>query len=448
MKGTGFATRVAVAAMTAGAGFAADGERHGDVAAAVILPAVSAASPSGDVRVTLVEGRANALRPLTVRALIVQPGALASWVLLPLTEIPQHLFVPTDESIVCVDRSLGSPRVVQLDLGGVEVRSRSLAALLPESSPRALDGAITLGFVDTGPCLAIDLGNRDIALVDLSEGHGGPLEVCSVVHNSRSSHGVEDWLRKSRNLLLEGNEVAAQTTLEAAKDAFPAEPRIYQQLARIHRSSGDPAAQLQCLEEGLRRSHSATSQAVTRDWQVGTPEARLVLDFVETTRKVRGNGEATKALGQALTLYPCMEQAVLLRAELLFSSGKDAEAIASLEEAVGALEGSEELGPALHDIGRFLERQGRDGAAIRCMKRAYEAGEFSEFLIRDIADLHVRVGRPVGAARWLTRLKNHWASVANGASEADRSRRGDRRLADLQREIEELVGSEAVVTDP
>ncbi len=448
MKGTGFATRVAVAAMTAGAGLAADGERYDGVAAAVVLPAVSAASPSGAVRVTVVEGRANAPRPLTVRALIVQPGALASWVLLPLTEAPQHLFVPTDESMVCLDRSLGSPRVVQLDLGGVEVRSRSLASLLPDSSPRALNGSITLGFADTGPCLAIDLGNRDLALVDLSEGQEGPLEVCSVVHNERSSDGVEDWLRRSRDLLLEGREVAAQTALEAAKDAFPAEPRVYQQLARIHRGSGDQAAQLQCLEEGLLRSHSATSQAVTLDWQVGTPEARLALDFVETTRRVRGNSAATKALGQALTLYPCMEQAVLLRAELLFSSGEDTEAIASLERAVGTLEGSEELGPALHDIGRFLERQGRDGAAISFMERAYEAGEFSEFLIRDIADLHARVHRPAVAARWLTRLANHWASTANGASAADRAQRGNRRLADLRHEIEELGGSAAVVTDP
>ncbi len=452
MKGTGIATRVAVAAMTAAAGLAADGERPEGVAAAVVLPAVSATSPSGEVRVTLVEGRANAPRPLTVRALVVQPGALASWVLLPLTEVPRQLFVPDDESMVCVDGSLGSLRIVQLDLGGEELRSRSLDSLLPGHTSRALNGAlngaITLGFADSGPCLAVDLGNRDIALVGLGANQGETLEVCSVVENHRSSQGVEEWLRKSRDLLLEGDEIAAQSTLEAAKDAFPAEPRVYQQLARMHRTSGDASAQLDCLEEGLLKSHSVTSRAVTHDWQVGTPEARLVLDFVETTRKVRGNREATKALGQALTLYPCMEQAVLLRAELLISSGKDAEALASLESAIGALGESEELGSALHDIGRFLERQGRPRAALAYMERAYQEGEFSEFLIRDIADLHVEINRPAVAARWLSRLSAHWASVANGASGADRARRGQRRLADLQREIRELTGTAAEVTDP
>ncbi len=85
MKGTGFATLVAAVAMTAGLAPAID-QQH---AAAVVLPATSVASPSGKVRVTVVEGRANAPLALSVRALVVQPGALASWVTLPLTEIPR-----------------------------------------------------------------------------------------------------------------------------------------------------------------------------------------------------------------------------------------------------------------------------------------------------------------------------------------------------------------------
>ncbi len=448
MKGTGIAAWAAAATVTAAAAFAADGAQDEGLAAAVVLPAVSALSPSGELQVTVVEGRANAPQPLTVRALIVQPDALASWVLLPLTEVPQQLFVPDEESIICVDRSLGAPRIVHLGLGGEVLCSRSLASLLPAPTGAAGAGDINLAFTDVGPSLAVSMEGEGIALVSLGGQEGETLEVCSVVPHQVPTRDVEQWLRESREFFLAGDDVAAQTSLEAAKEAFPTEPRVYQQLARIHRSAGDQAAQLDCLEEGLLRSHSAAQKAVTHDWQVGTPEARLVLEFVETTRKVRGDQEASKALGQALTLYPCMEQAVMLQAELLFASGKGEQAIASLERAVGALEGSGEAGAALHDIGRFLERQGHHEEALAFMERAFAKGEFSEFLIRDIADLQVRANQPAVAARWLSRLADHWGSVANGASGADRALRGRRRLADLRQEIEELEGSGAVVTDP
>jgi Tfp pilus assembly protein PilF len=448
MKGTGIVAWVAAATVTAAAGFAAEGDQGDGVAAAVMLPAVSATSPSGETRVTVVEGRANTPEPLTVRALIVQPGTLASWVLLPLTESPRELFVPDDESIVCVDRSLGAPCIVQMNLKGEELRSRSLASLLPASRNLAEVSSISLAFTEAGPSLAVQMDREGIALVSLGEPEGEALEVCSVVPNQGSTQDAEQWLRESRELLLAGDEAAARASLEAAREAFPAEPRVYQQLARIHRRAGDRAAQLDCLEEGLRRSHGAVREAVTLDWQVGTPEARLVLEFVETTRKVRGDREAGRVLGQALKLYPCMEQAVILRAELLLASGKGEEAIASLEEAVGALEGSGDVGAALHDIGRFLERQGRHEEALLFMERSFAKGEFSEFLIRDIADLHVRINQPTVAARWLSRLEDHWGSVANGATGLDRSLRGHRRLTDLRREIEELEGAGAVVTDP
>ena len=42
----------------------------------------------------------------------------------------------------------------------------------------------------------------------------------------------------------------ASQALEDAKRAHPTDPRVYQQLARIHRSSGDQVAQLDCLQEG------------------------------------------------------------------------------------------------------------------------------------------------------------------------------------------------------
>ena len=448
MKGTGIVAWMAAATVTAAAGFAAEGDQRDGVATAVVLPALSATSPSGETRVTVVEGRANTPEPQTVRALIVQPGTLASWVLLPLTESPQELFVPDDESIVCVDRSLGAPCIVQLDLGGQELQSCSLSSVLPASWNLGEVSSISLAFTEAGPSLAVQMDREGIALVSLSATEGEALEVCSVVPNQVPTQDVEQWLSESRELLLAGDEAAARTSLEAAREAFPAEPRVYQQLARIHRNAGDRAAQLDCLEEGLRRSHGAVREAVTLDWQVGTPEARLVLEFVETTRKVRGDREAGRVLGQALTLYPCMEQAVILRAELLLASGKGEEAIASLEEAVGALEGSEEAGAALHDIGRFLERQGRHEEALEFMERSFAKGEFSEFLIRDIADLHVRFNQPTVAAKWLSRLADHWGSVANGATGLDRSLRGHRRLTDLQREIEELGGTGAAVTDP
>ena len=355
--------------------------------------------------------------------------------------------MPDDESIVCVDRSLGAPCIVQMNLKGEELRSRSrpLCSPRPGISPRSHPSA------SRSPRRALALPFRWTARASLWSAwvnlRGRPWRFAPSfptrarprMRNSGCARvGSCSWRVMRLPLGPPGGR----------QEAFPAEPRVYQQLARIHRRAGDRAAQLDCLEEGLRRSHGAVREAVTLDWQVGTPEARLVLEFVETTRKVRGDREAGRVLGQALKLYPCMEQAVILRAELLLASGKGEEAIASLEEAVGALEGSGDVGAALHDIGRFLERQGRHGEALLFMERSFAKGEFSEFLIRDIADLHVRINQPTVAARWLSRLEDHWGSVANGATGLDRSLRGHRRLTDLRREIEELEGAGAVVTDP
>ncbi|MDG1051433.1 MAG: tetratricopeptide repeat protein [Planctomycetota bacterium] len=444
MKGTGFATLVAAVAMTAGLAPAID-QQH---AAAVVLPATSVASPSGKVRVTVVEGRANAPLALSVRALVVQPGALASWVTLPLTEIPQRLIVPDDQSILCVEGPSGSRRVVELDLGGKVLRSQSLTSLLPDAGSLTAPGSMDLVFSDSGPCLAVELGHHEAALIGVGAAHAGRFEVCSIIAYGSPQQSVADWLRKSRDLLRTGDDVGARVALESARRDHPTDPRVYQQLARLHESAGDPMAQLHCLQEGLLKSHGASGQAITNDWQVGTPEARLVVELVETTRQVHGDAEASRTLGEALTLYPCMEQAVILRAELLFASGGPDEAIASLERALAALEGSDESSAAMHDIGRFLQEQGRDEEALTYMNRAFQKGGFSEFLIRDIAELHLQAGQSTLAARWLTKLADHWASVANGSSGVDRALRGHRRLAELRREIEALEGSGAEVTDP
>ena len=78
MKGTGIVAWVAAATVTAAAGFAAEGDQGDGVAAGVMLPAVSATSPSGETRRSpwWKEGEHRELK--TVRALIVQPGTLAS----------------------------------------------------------------------------------------------------------------------------------------------------------------------------------------------------------------------------------------------------------------------------------------------------------------------------------------------------------------------------------
>ncbi len=63
MKGTGIVAWMAAATVTAAAGFAAEGDQRDGVATAVVLPALSATSPSGETRVTVVEGRANTPEP-------------------------------------------------------------------------------------------------------------------------------------------------------------------------------------------------------------------------------------------------------------------------------------------------------------------------------------------------------------------------------------------------
>ena len=456
MKGTRWGTSVLAAAAALVGGAAAQdlaatpsseprpAAPAGAPAAAMVLPALSATSPSGGLRVTVVEGRANTADPVTVRALVARPGHLVDWVRLPLRQVPDALVLPDQETIVCLDRSGAEARVVELDIAGRERRGRALAQLVPAGFQLAPEATIQLAYSDTAVCVAVDLADRSRALVEVGQQGSGALEACSV----EVSGGVEAWLERSRDLLRAGDELAARSALEEAQRADPSDPRAYQQLARLHRSAGDRTAQLDCLREGLERSHGGAADAVDRGWRVGTPESRLVLEFVETTRQVRGDEAAGEALGAALTLYPCMEQAVLLRAELLLAAGDVDAAMTSLEVAVNELGEGRALGPALHDIGRFLERAGRPDDAIRFMTRAAAQGEFSEFLIRDLADLHVEAGEPLVAAGWLSKLAVHWRSVSNGASEAERALRGHQRLAELEAEIRALGGTVPVASDP
>lgn len=411
-------------------------------AAALVPPPLHATSPCGSLRVTVVEGCANAAEPVGVHALVVLPGRLADWVRLPLEEAPDAIVVPDEGTMVCLDRSGRGARLVSMDLAGEERASRPLGDLVPDGHGLRSCAGLSLAYSEVGVCVAIPLQGDALALVDLDGATG--LETCDVL---RAGPDAETLLRRSREHLRAGDEDAARVALEEVLRIDPAEPRAYQQLARLHRRSGDQEAQLDCLREGLEQSHQVAAGAVDHGWQVGTPEARLVLEFLETTRQVRGDAEASAALGDALTLYPCMEQAVLLRADLLLADGREAEAMASLEAALEGLDGAER-GPALHDIGRFLERAGRDRDALAYLTRAADAGEFTEFLIRDLADLHVRFGEPRLAAGWLSRLAAHWRSVSNGSSEAGRSARGSRRLADLEAEILGLEESVPVVTDP
>ena len=80
MKGTRWGTSVLAAAAALVGGAAAQdlaatpsseprpAAPAGAPAAAIVLPALSATSPSGGLRVTVVEGRANTADPVTVRA--------------------------------------------------------------------------------------------------------------------------------------------------------------------------------------------------------------------------------------------------------------------------------------------------------------------------------------------------------------------------------------------
>lgn len=420
--------------------FTGQSEAHGEVTsqpvAALVEAPLEAASPDGTLQVVLVGAVANAPTARSTRALISKQGELVRWVELPLADLPEAVVVPDADTIHCVT---DDGDVLTFDTHGASVATARLDGLLPPLASRDLATPITVAYDEHGPCLAVPLACGRLALVGFHGSDEQQYQLCSFIRPSRLACGAEVWLDQARALARDGDVDAALYAYEAAIASSPEDPRGYRELASFHRRQGDDEARLASLRLAMDRLFLEADGPVTNEWRVGTKEARLAMDYVDATRDSRGDGEGHVALDETLDLYPCMAQAVFLRAEMLFEQGDDFGALAALEAALSGLDASC-LAPAYHDVGRFLRRKERPVEAIRYFEDAFALGERSEYLFRSLAVLCEERGRYDRAAEWLGELRAQWRCVDNGDSEPERDRLWARRLEELDAEITRMAG--------
>lgn len=407
-------------------------------ASAVTFGPLSAASPDGRLRAVIVGSYANAEVPRSTHALIACDGEVVLWVALPFDEIPSSVVAPNASTMHCVFPGVnGAGEIATLDAAGLLQGRTSFEDVLPVGGLRAQDQIVGLGYSGEGPCMAVPLACGSVALVDfdLAEQDYG---ICSLIRPEKHSYGVDAWLKQAHVLTKEGDQSAARYAFEAAIETDPTDARTYREFSNFLERQNQDEDRLACLRLGVDRLYARADGPVTGDWAVGTPSARLVVDFLQATRKIEGDAKCHTLLDEALALYPCMEQVVLMRAELLLEEDEDEAAIYAIDHALALIDPNSDLAAAHHDVGRFLRRHKRDQMASRYLEDAYALGDRSEFLLRGLAGTAEDSGDYLRAIMWLEELAGIWRGTHNGESAARRSARGAARLAGLGDEIDEL----------
>ncbi len=414
------------------------------VASAVVHRPLVVNSPDGALRAVLVGAHINADVARTTHALVAQRGQLVQWVSLPFSDLPDAAVAPDSKTIHCLLRTAAGDDVIDsIDPAtGLSIGRIAVDPMLPMGAKRDRSMAVTVGYRGTAPCLAFPMACGTLALVEFD---AGEYEVCSFIRPTRLVCGADAWLEQARALASQGDCDAALYALETAIESDPADPRCYRELANFHGRQGDSTAKLVSLELGMERLFEGAGGAVTGSWRVGTPEARLALEYVAASKDIDGVPGAHQALDRAMSLYPCMAQAVFLRAELLFEADRPEEALLAIQGAVAQLDPNADLSDAYHDVGRFLIKHDRRIEALRYLEDAYALGERSEFLFRSLATICEEEGERERAATWLSELAKMWRSIHNGESEPGRNARGEARLAKLDAEIAALLTAPAEI---
>lgn len=414
--------------------------RDGQAPAEAYGPIIAQTAVPG-ARMTIVASRGAENR--TVHALIQKEGELVSWIRLPLRKLPEAAFLISNDRIICVGEAAdGMTELLALDYRGAVQARRILDELLPLAGFRS-EEPLSLMMSPSGPCLGVPLTCGSMALVE-AEGVDGKLDdagdfhVCSVMLSDKLACGVDAWLDQARQLDRAGDPVAAKYALEAAIETDPGDARGYRELALFYRRRGDTALQLKSLQAGVTHLHAEATGVAADDWQVGTPAARLTLDYLKAVRVTKDKALTEDVLDMALDLYPCMEQVVLTRATVWIEQGEVGKAIASLRVALGQLDPNADLAAAHHDVGRFLKRNGQPEAALNFCEDAFALGDQSEFLLRGLAELSLELGRPERSAEWLTVLADRWRSVDRSDADTSRAERARVRLDELEHEIAQL----------
>ncbi len=426
------------------------------VSPALMYGPIKSATGATDTRVTVVASHDLRDASRSVHALIEKPGELVRWVSLPIEGIPEAAIVVAEDRFVCLSApTLTGQTLTAFNLDGHLLADETLKDVLPDGAERTRDPVSLISTLE-GACLTVHLQCGTVALVEVDlpapETDDAPLgasfaaeedpsfRVCSLVLSDKHACGVDAWLTQARQLDRAGDTEAAKYALEAAIETDPTDARGYRELAQFHRRRGEHGAQVDCLEAGVTRLHAGLQGIADDNWQVGSPAARLTVDYVTALQSSDDAQRASDALGRALELYPCMEQIVLLQAELLIDEGQVEAATDSLHLALGQLDPNADLAAAYHDVGRFLMRQRQPRPALRFLEDAFALGDESEFLLRGLADASLELNEPSRAADWLSRLASRWRSSKNGASGETRAERAEQRLNELDEEITRLIG--------
>ena len=408
-------------------------------------PIKAATSVSG-TRVTVVASHDLKDAGRSVHALVEKPGEMVRWVKLPLMQLPEAAFVVADDQFVCLGAITGDGQALTaFDLDGETIAERQLEDLLPVEAARTRD-PVSLVATPEGSSLTVHLQCGTVALVEVDLGTSAAVRsdeeafrVCSLVLSDKHSCGVDAWLTQARQLDRSGDAAAAKYAFKAAIETDPTDARGYRELANFYRRRGEDDSRIQCLEAGVNRLHADLKGAADDKWQVGTPAARLTYDYIVALHAEGDSQRASKALTRALELYPCMEQVVLLQAELLIKDDAVDAAVETLHLALGQLDPNADLAAAYHDVGRFLLRNGQTQPALRFLEDAFALGDETEFLLRGLADASLELNEPSRAADWLTRLASRWRSAKNGSTGEARAERAEQRLQELDEEITRLT---------
>ena len=419
------------------------------VSPTLTLGPVKAARAGSDTRVTIVASHNLGDAERSVHALIEQPGDMVRWVSLPLKELPEGAFVVGRDRFVCLDAATNEDQKLRaFDVDGRFLAEHSLAELLPQGTQRTPDPLALVATPDTAR-LSVFLQCGTVALIDVAQPESlgspdaSPFHVCSVVLSDKHSCGIDAWLDQARKLDREGDEEATKYALEAAIETAPEDARGYRELARFYRQRDNGKSEIECLQAGVLRLHSNVTGSACDRWQVGTPAARLTVDYIHAVHEENGANIDSEALSTGLELYPCMEELVLLQAKLLMDEGQNDAAIKSLEYALARLDPNADLAAAYHDVGRFLLRRKQPKAALRFLEDAFALGDKTEFLLRGLADAELKMGQPGRAVDWLSLLATRWRSANTKENGVIRAQRAAERLANLEEEITVLLAAAA-----
>ena len=382
------------------------------------LGSIQRSCPDTGAYVTVLEGRTAPLSGGQVGALLlVGDGSSGATVDLGRPDLPSHVLVS--------ERGLAV--LVWATAEDIEARWFSASAEATGSN-----SIVESGQLEAGREPALGQGADGATTLIL------PLDREVLVEVNLASGAVDRRERAERR-----DSAASLEGLDAAVDADPTAPDAWAALTRaLHREGEDERAR-EVLEEAVQTLHGGRTQPVSMRWSVTDPRARLTLNLYEE-RLTAGDAEGAHAtLDDLERLYPCMEEAVLLRAELALGSAADessgyAAADEVLRGTIHLLDGDEERAAAHVDAARFLEERGALEQAVQHLGEAVALGEDREIVLRTLARIEAARGNSLAAAVWLERLRARWENDLESLNDERRRASCAERIERITSEIESL----------